>query len=114
MNTEMQRRLFTPLVRGLFVCLLGSYAFTATAGITEVEVPPNDSLSAAQSTPVPATGLTISAMIGATAGDLTTDVDFFTFDATQGDTPSITIVGAMTSPDAAGNCTGFPRESLIK
>lgn len=108
MNTESQRHMFAPLVRGLLVCLLGSYAFAATAGITEVEVPPNDSLATAQSTPVPATGLTISAMIGTTAGDLTTDVDFFTFDATQGDTPSIMIVGAMSSPDAAGNCSGFP------
>ncbi|MBI3526706.1 MAG: PPC domain-containing protein [Betaproteobacteria bacterium] len=106
MNTETQRRMFAPLVRGLLVCLLGSYAFTAIAGITEVE--PNDSLSTAQSTPVPATGITISAMIGRTAGDLTTDVDFFTFDATQGDTPSITIVGAMGPADAAGNCSGFP------
>jgi hypothetical protein len=104
MNTEMQRRLFTPLVRGLFVCLLGYSGLAAAGAITEVE--PNDSISSAQSTPVPPEGLTISAVIGPIGGGLTTDVDFFTFNATQGDTPSFTIVGAM-KPDATGICTGF-------
>ncbi len=104
MNTEMQRRMAKPLVRGLLVCLLGSSGFAATAAITEVE--PNDSNSSAQPTPVPSEGLSISAVIGQIGGDYTTDVDFFTFDATQGDTPSITIVGAMKA-DATGACNGF-------
>ena len=104
MNTEMRRRLLTPLVRGLVVCLLGSSGFASAAAITEVE--PNDSISSAQSAPVPPEGLTISAVIGQIGGGYTTDVDFFTFDATQGDTPSIMIVGAM-KPDATGICTGF-------
>ena len=105
MNTEMQRRLTKPLVRGLLVCLLGSSGFAAAAAISEVE--PNDSISSAQSTPVPFEGLSISAVIGQMDGSMTSDVDFFTFDATQGDTPSITIVGAMKL-DATGTiCTGF-------
>lgn len=105
MNTEIRRRLITPLVRGLFVCLLGSSGFTAAATITEVE--PNDSISSAQSTPVPPLGLTISAVIGQVGGGNTTDVDFFTFDATAGDTPSITIVGAMQFDPTTGACNGF-------
>jgi hypothetical protein len=101
MNTEMQRRLFAPLVRGLVVCLLGYSGLAAAGAITEVE--PNDSISSAQSISVPPEGLTISAAIGLIGGGFTTDVDFFTFDATAGDFPSLTIVGAM-KPD----CTGFP------
>ncbi len=104
MNTEMQRRLFTPLVRGLLVCFLGYSGFAPAAAVAEVES--NDSISNAQSTPVPPEGLTISAVIGQIGGGYTTDVDFFTFAATQGDTPSIMIVGAM-KPDATGTCTGF-------
>ena len=105
MNTEMQRRLLTPLVRGLLVCLLGLYGLNATAAaINEVE--PNNSISTAQSTPVLPEGLTISGVIGTIGGGLTTDVDFFTFDATQGDTPSLMTVGAL-KPDATGTCIGF-------
>src|SRR5258708_2877298 len=104
MHTEIQRRLLSPLVRGLFVCLLGSSGLAPAAAITEVEH--NDSLSSAQLTAVPAEGLSISAVIGQIGGGDTTDVDFFAFDATQGDTPSITIVGAM-QVDAAGTCNGF-------
>ena len=104
MNTGMQRRLFKPLVRGLLVCMLGTSGFAAAAAITEVE--PNESISSAQSTPVPPEGLTISAVIGQTDGSYTSDVDFFAFDATQGDTPSIMIVGAMKA-DSTGSCNGF-------
>ena len=104
MNTKTQRRMFAPLMCGLLVCLLSSYTFTAVAGITEIE--PNDSISAAQPTPVPPTGLTISGVIGTIGGGITTDVDFFTFDATHGDTPSLMTVGAL-KPNATGTCTGF-------
>jgi hypothetical protein len=104
MNTDTQRRLFTPLMRGLLFFLLGSYALTAAA-IAEVE--PNDGISNAQPIAVPATGLAITGAIGNAAGDPTTDVDIFKFDATQGDTPSIAIVGALM-PDGAGECAGFP------
>src|SRR5579859_4748876 len=104
MNTELQRRLIAPLVRGLLVCLLGSAGFAAAGAVTEVE--PNDSIASANSTPVPPEGLTISAVIGDIGGGPTTDVDFFSFDATAGDIPSITIVGAM-QVDASGACNGF-------
>lgn len=103
MNTEMQRRLFAPLVRGLLVCLLGSYALTAAA-ISEVE--PNNAVASAQSTAIPATSLTISGVIGNAAGDPTNDVDFFTFDGTEGNVPSIAIAGALQA-EAPGSCTGF-------
>ena len=105
MNTEMQRRLTAPLVCGLLVCLLGSSGFAAAAAMAEVE--PNDSVSTAQSTPVPAGGLTVSGAIGDTTGTPNTDVDFFTFEGTQGDTPLIETIGA-TKPDADGTCHGFP------
>src|SRR5882724_180216 len=103
MNTEMQRRLLMPLVRALLVCMLGASGFAAAAAITEVE--PNDSISSAQSTPVPSEGLTISAVVGQMDGLDTYDADFFAFDATEGDTPSIMIESAMT--DATGACTPF-------
>ncbi|HEX9450742.1 MAG TPA: hypothetical protein VF934_04950 [Burkholderiales bacterium] len=103
MNTEMQRRLLMLLVRALLVCMLGASGFAAAATITEVE--PNDSISSAQSTPVPSEGLTISAVVGELDGLDTTDADFFAFDATEGDTPSITIVSAMI--DASGACSLF-------
>lgn len=105
MNTEMQRRLIAPLVRGLLICsLAGSTAFATAAAVDEVE--PNNSISSAQSIAVPPEGLSISAVMGQINDDFTTDVDFYTFDGTQGDTPSIMIVGAM-QPDATGTCTGF-------
>ena len=103
MNTEMQRRFVMPLVRGLLVCMLGSSGFAVAAEITEVE--PNDSMSGAQSTPVPSGGLTISGVVGQMDGSMNYDADFFAFDATEGDTPTITIVSAMT--DATGACSAF-------
>ncbi|MEO8158175.1 MAG: hypothetical protein ABI648_10290 [Betaproteobacteria bacterium] len=108
MNTEMQRRLITPLVRGLIVCLFGASGFASAATISEAES--NDSLSSAQAVSVPAEGLTISGAIGNSAGDATTDADFYSFDATEGDTPLIQIVGALKA-DGTGTCAGFP--SLI-
>ena len=106
MNTEMQRRLFMPLVRGLLVCLLGSSAIAAAAPMAITEVEPNDSIASAQPTPVPPEGLAISGVIGTIVGGITNDVDYFRFDGTQGDTPSFMIVGAM-KPNATGICTGF-------
>jgi hypothetical protein len=103
MNTDM-RRLFTPLARGVVICLLGASGFTSAAAITEVE--PNDTISSAQPIAVPPEGLSISAVIGKIGAGYTTDVDFFAFTGTQGDTPSINIVGAM-KPDATGICNGF-------
>jgi len=100
MNTEMRRRLFTPLVRGLLVCLLGSSGFAAAAAVTEVGL---TDWSNPQAVHVPAEGLTISGVIDGTWVAPAIDVDFFSFDATQGDTPTMVINGAM-KPD----CTGFP------
>jgi len=100
MNTEMRRRLFTPLVRGLLVCLLGSSGFAAAAAVTESGL---TDWSNPQAVHVPAEGLTISGVIDGTRVAPAIDVDFFSFDATQGDTPTMVINGAM-KPD----CTGFP------
>ena len=104
MNTEMQRHLFAPLVLGLVICLFNASGFATAGAISEIE--PNDSLGTAQAISVPPEGLTISAVIGQIGGGTTTDVDFFAFDATQGDTPSLKIVGAM-QVNATGTCTGF-------
>jgi len=102
MNTEMRRRLFTPIVRGLLVCLLGSSGFAAAAAITEDGVGPTDWANP-QLIAVPPEGLTISGVIDGTWEVPAFDIDFFAFDATALDSPSLTIVGAM-KPD----CTGFP------
>ena len=78
MNTEMQRHLFAPLVRGLLVCLLGSYGITAATAANEVE--PNDAFNLN----APPLGLDISGTIGPVGqspDDLTSDVDLFTFDS---------------------------------
>lgn len=104
MNTEMRRRLFAPLVRGLVICMLGASGLAGAASTSEVE--PNDSLGTAQSVSVPTEGLSISAVIGEVGGGPTTDVDFFSFAATAGDVPSFSIVGAM-QVDASGACNGF-------
>ena len=104
MTTEMLQRLTKPLVRGLFVCSFVYSGVTAAAVFTEAE--PNSSIATANSTLVPPEGLNISAVIGQIGGGKTNDVDFFAFDATQGDTPSLKIVGAM-QVDATGTCTGF-------
>ena len=103
MNTEMRQRLLMPLVRGLLVGLLCSSWIAAAATISEAE--PNDSLSSAQSTPVPPEGLSISAVVGELDGLDTYDADFFAFDATEGDTPSIAISSAMI--DSTGACSVF-------
>ncbi|MEO8166348.1 MAG: hypothetical protein ABI619_13225, partial [Betaproteobacteria bacterium] len=108
MTTEMQRSVLSLLKRGLFVCLLGSFALANAAAITEIE--PNDSLSSAQQTPIPPEGLSISGAVGNSAGDPTIDADFFTFEGTAGDTPLIQLVGSL-QPDGTGTCAGFP--SLI-
>ena len=105
MNTEMQRSLLSLFTRGLFVCVLGVSGITVAAAMTEME--PNDSLSSAQQTPVPAEGLSITGSIGNSAGDPSTDADYFTFEGTAGDTPLIQIVGSL-QPDGAGSCAGFP------
>ena len=104
MTTEMRQRSSKPLVRGLLVCLLVYSGVAAAAVFTEVE--PNNSLATANSILVPPEGLTISAVIGQIGGRATQDVDYFAFDATQGDTLSIKVVGAMQA-DATGTCTGF-------
>ncbi len=100
MNTEIRRRLFRPILRGLLVCLLGSSGFATAAAVTESG--PTDWLNP-QAVHVPAEGLTISGVIDGTWVAPAFDVDFFSFDATQGDTPTMVINGAM-KPD----CTGFP------
>ena len=109
MNTEMQRYMFAPLIRGLFVCLLGSNAFTAAAApINEAES--NDAISSAQPITVVTEGLTISGVIGDSAGTPNTDVDFFTFTGTQGDSPVIaatTLGTSATDPDGNVTCSGF-------
>jgi hypothetical protein len=105
MNTEMQRRFIVPLVRGLVLCFLVSSGLASAAAINEVE--PNDTLLSAQPIYVPAEGTSVSAVIGELNGPWNADVDFFTFDGTQGDVPSIATVGAL-NPDAPGSCLGFP------
>src|SRR4051812_13362304 len=103
MNTEMPRLWLTPLMRGLVLCIFSASA--SAAAIPEVES--NDSFSNPQKVAVPAGGLTISARIGAADADMTSDLDFYTFDGTEGDTPSISIAGAL-QPDGSGSCLGFP------
>ncbi len=107
MNTEMQRRLFTSFVRGLFVCLLGSSGFAVAAAITEDETPPGNIWSNPQVVEVPAEGLTISGRINLVADVDDDDVDYFAFEADEGDTLSIAIVGAL-KPTGPGECDGFP------
>jgi len=104
MNTEMRRRPFLPLVRGLVVLMLGASGLAAAADIAEIE--PNDSIATAQPLSVPPDGVIVSAAIGEINGGPTTDVDFFSFTASAGDVPSLSIVGAMQA-DASGACNGF-------
>ncbi|CAN0453749.1 unnamed protein product, partial [Phaeothamnion confervicola] len=85
--------------------MFGASGFASAATISEAES--NDSLSSAQAVAVPSEGLTISGAVGNSAGDATTDADFYSFDATEGDTPQIQIVGALKR-DATGTCAGFP------
>jgi|SRR6185436_3744059 hypothetical protein len=103
MNTEMRRRLITPFVRGLFVCLLGSSGLAAAA-VTEVE--PNDSASSANAIVVSPGGTTISGMIGDGTDTANVDRDLFAFEATAGDNVSIETVGTLM-PDGTGTCAGF-------
>ena len=105
MNTEMQRRVCVPLVRGLVVCLLATSGFVSAAAITEAES--NDAIADAQQITIPAEGLTISGEIGDGSGTPNTDVDFYTFSGMQGDTPVIATIGT-TQPDGNGTCLGFP------
>ena len=82
MDTEMQRRLFTPLVRGLLVCLLGYSGLTTAAAIIEVDAPPPGNIwSNPQRVEVPAEGLTISGVIDGTRIAPALDIDFFAFEA---------------------------------
>ncbi len=63
--------------------------------------------SSARSTAVPSEGLTISGRIGKVEDDSDNDVDFFAFEAADGNTLSIEIKDAL-KPDGAGTCAGFP------
>ena len=104
MNVGDKRPLIAPLKRSLLVCMLGYSALATSAAINETE--PNNTISSPQFVHVPADGLNISAAIGDMSGGLTTDIDFFKFEATQGDTPTITI--EALKPDSTGACLGFP------
>jgi len=67
MDTEMRRRLYAPLVRGLLVCFLGYSGLTTAAAITEVDAPPpGNILVKSTAVEVPAEGLTISGVIDGT------------------------------------------------
>lgn len=103
MNTEMRRRLVTPLVRGLLVCVLGLSGFAAAA-VTEVE--PNDSASSANALSVSVGGTTVSGVIGDGTETANVDRDLFAFEATAGDNLSIEAVGTLM-PDGTGTCAGF-------
>ncbi|MFL6581106.1 MAG: PPC domain-containing protein [Burkholderiales bacterium] len=102
MNTDMRRRLLAPLVRGFVICLLGSPVVASAAAISESE--PNDTWKSPQQVSVPAEGLSISGVIGQLGNDWNTDVDFFTFEGTEGDTPGISTIGA---------CPGFPSNLVL-
>ena len=108
MNTEMRRRLFTPIVRGLLVCLLGSSGFVAAATTTEVE---SNDWPNPQLIEVPAEGLTISARINKAADVDDDDVDYFTFEAAEGDTLSIEIKGALNAARELERAMVFPATS---
>ncbi len=105
MNTEMQRRVCGPLVRGLAICLFSTSGFVSAAAMPEAE--PNDAIADAQQITVPAEGVTISGEIGDGSDTPNTDVDFYTFSGTQGDNPVIATIGT-TQPDGNGACLGFP------
>lgn len=100
------------LKKGLNSAILGSLLFTTVfangiVGATEVE--PNDTAAQAQVLVIPADGITVSGRIGTAAGELTTDLDVFAFQAKAGDVPSIMVVsdGAWDTLvglyDSAGN-----------
>lgn len=105
MSTATSKQLKRTMLGGLIATLLCANGVAGAA--TEVE--PNDSAAQAQVQVIPVDGISITGRIGTAAGELTTDLDVFAFQAKAGDVPSIMVVsdGAWDTLvglyDSAGN-----------
>ncbi len=87
---------FKAIPYGLFASLL-CVCSTAVAQVTETES--NNTAAEAQHLLIPAEGLTVSARIGGSTESVTTDDDFFSFDAVAGDVPTIRVISDGTGWD---------------
>lgn len=104
MSTATRKQFKRTMLGGLIATLI---CLNGVVGATEVE--PNDAAAQVQLLVIPADGISVSGRIGTAAGELTTDLDVFAFQAKAGDVPSIMVVsdGAWDTLvglyDSAGN-----------